>query len=296
MMIALGACLVLAGFPAAPAAERTGEAACGDGSPDAFLSLWVQYWDEYHIVLGSSGFPITYVYVQVYSVPFQKVRFSIPDPPFGIVVGESWYYAFTGTRAGGMEMDFESCQTGFSTLGYLAIFVPPGTTGSCLPWKIDDGCEIEDCSGVVRAAQPRQQVSSDYTSYGCPEFCWQCCDGALPPHTLLPPDGATGVALDATLSWTLPYPDDTSCSASIRISTDAACGSGDVFQIACLEQAFAPGILEPSTTYYWQVTYTTVYSSCYIGTFSSELQSFTTADPLSTTQTTWGRVKAMYRD
>jgi hypothetical protein len=28
--------------------------------------------------------------------PFQKARFTVPDPPFGTVVGENWFYSYTG--------------------------------------------------------------------------------------------------------------------------------------------------------------------------------------------------------
>jgi hypothetical protein len=57
---------------------------------------------------------------------------------------------------------------------------------------------------------------------------------------------------------------------------------------------FDPGPLLPNTTYHWTTSYCNIYnyhSPCAY----SEAWSFTTTDPITTEQTTWGKVKALYR-
>jgi hypothetical protein len=244
------------------------------------------------------GNPIVRIDIIVNSVPFRKARFSLPNPPFGTVVAESWNLLFTGDRTTGIELDLGDCSTGGPVLlGYLLVFVSPGTVGPCTEWKVDDECEIDDCDGVARAAVAWSYLASpNQTDCLC---CFQCCQ-SLPPYDLNPPDGATDVSLDAVLSWTgtefvNPVPPE---ACRVRIGTDPSCETGQTFDVNCQLAAFAPDFLEPGTTYYWQVTWSAATGSgCSSGAHGeSRTQSFTTEGPLSTIPATWGRVKALYRD
>jgi hypothetical protein len=275
-------------------------ASCEDGSIPAYFNLRTVEYQQCPLFLGGAS-PIVYVYVEVYAVPFRKVRLSLPDPPLGTVVGESWNLLFTGDRTTGIEFDLGDCTTaGTVTLGYLVLFVTPGTVSACESWKIDDGCEIEDCDGVTRTgfAQP-YQVSMTGELF-CSLCCWQCCP-SLPQYNLFPPDGEMDVPLDVALSWegTPGYLEPEYFHfCYVRISTDPACGTGQTIMTDCTVEVFSPDFLEPKTTYYWQVGWNAVTGSgCSSGALGeSPIRSFTTAGPLPVSQTTWGRVKAMYRD
>lgn len=274
-------------------------AACGEGSIPAYFNLRTVGYQQCPLFLGGATSPLVFVYVEVYAVPFRKARLSLPDPPIGTVVGESWNLLFVGDRTTGIEFDLGDCTpAGVVTLGYVVLFVAPGTVSACESWKIDDGCEIEDCDGVTRAgfAQPYQVATTLEFCWAC---CWQCCP-SLPQYNLYPPDGETDVALDIALTWegTPLLEPELFHFCYVRISTDPACATGQTIVVDCAIEAFAPDFLEPETTYYWQVGWNAVTGSgCSSGAYGeSPTYSFTTAGPLPATQTTWGRVKAMYRD
>ena len=274
------------------------EAACPEGSTPAYFNLEVATFPNPCTLYFGGPDPLVQVNVVVNAVPFQKARFSLPNPPWGIVIEESWNYPFTGDRTTGMEFDRGDCSPGGPVvLGHLLVFVTPGTMGPCTSWKVDDGCEIDDCDGLTRAAVAWSYLASTMQiDCGC---CFQCCQG-LPPYDLNPPDGATDVALDAVLSWTgtelvNPIPPE---ACRVRIGTDPNCETGQTFDVNCQLAAFAPDFLQPGTTYYWQVTWSAYTGGgCSSGANGeSRTQSFTTAGPLSATPATWGRVKALYRD
>ncbi len=272
------------------------EAACDQGSSPAFFNLVVQQPGACTLYFG--GGPLVQVSVVVHSVPFRRARFALPDPPFGTVVGESWNFSHTGDRTTGIELDLGNCSMGEPVvIGYLSVLVPPGTVSGCVPWKVNDGCEIDDCDDMARSAVAWSYLASaDQGDCGC---CFQCCQ-FLPPYDLNPPDGSADVALDAVLSWTgteliSPEPPE---ACRVRIGTDPQCETGLVFDVNCQLAAFAPDFLQPGTTYYWQVSWSAnTGSGCSSGAHGeSRTQSFTTVGPLATSPVTWGRVKAMYRD
>ena len=86
-----------------------------------------------------------------------------------------------------------------------------------------------------------------------------------------PPNGATGVGLEADLSWT---------TGAGSESFDVYFGlapSAMVFQGSQMGTTFEPGTLGPNTTYYWQIDAVNV-----IGTTAGPVWSFTTGDVAST--------------
>lgn len=277
---------------------------CEDGTTPAYLQLQTTgYAGGYgcELVFDSSA-GIVFVQVTMNAMPARRVRFALPDPPAGTVVGEEWNFPYSGDRLNGLEVDLTGCTgEGLVVLGTLAVFVTPGTKIDCLPWNVAEGCEVQDCDGRWRTAMAWQSSVVDPTvTYTCPLCCWQCCQ-ALPPHTMLPPDGATGVATDLTLSWSGPpyIPDpqlEEFFDVFVRVSTDPACGTGETTTVPPSDRTFAPAGLQLETTYYWQVSWVEYAAGCSSGYEGmSPVQSFTTAEVLAATPSTWGQVKFLYR-
>lgn len=240
------------------------------------------------------------VEVRLFTTPVGKVRFSLPDPPFGTFQGESWNFPFTGDRVNGMEMTLGCTGAGTVTLGTLFVLLGPGENVPCTEWRVDADCEADDCSGnaVLTTVSP-----STFTSVADPftcNTCFQYCEN-LPPFNLYPPDGATSVPLNVELSWEGPIfnSPDPALECGIAIYTDAGCSGGQGFLVPCDAPRIVLSLL-PSTTYYWRASWRIMFGSgCSSGTGDagvSEVHSFTTEGPIAHEPITWGRVKAMYRD
>ncbi len=272
------------------------EASCDPPTPAAHFYLRVeQQYQTCHLNFIPPPIPLVYVYVDVSAVPMTSARLSLPNPPVGIVFNEEWFWPTTGNRMTGMEFDFSACtphdpQYPWLTLGRLTVFVPPGTVANCLPWKIDDGCEITDCDEVARMG-----VAHHYQVTTNPLFCVPCClecCPSLPPYDLFPPNAASRVPLDVEMSWTNWHQQDPKFgTCQVKIGTDPDCADWTNYPLVCGEETFLPNFLEPATTYYWRVYY---QSGCVHS--ESPVHSFTTEGPLPATPASWGRVKAMYRD
>ena len=244
------------------------------------------------------------VNIVAYAVPFQKLRFSLPDPPIGTIVGESWGVSYTGDRINGLEVDMGGCTAaGWVTIGHVDVMVGAEESIPCTVWAMGADCEVQDCAGVwlpARAWDFYEVEDSDHAGQ-CRECFQECYDGGpLPPYNLYPPDGATNVPVDVVLTWDGvpflddPYPDDfTGCS--VVVSSDPSLANGQGGWGHC--NSFAPA-LQPNTTYYWSAGWydTGTWCSDLVFQGATRVYSFTTEAPLSTTTTTWGRVKAMYRD
>jgi len=279
------------GSVASVAAESNASAACEYGQVGYIYLNGVLFGGScppgfnYQCVLEFYSFPLMFVYVQVKAVPFQKIRFTLPDPPQGSILFEQWSYPYTGDRVNGVEMDLGACTPGEDVcLGFIAVSAAP--TG-CPLWYVTPGtAEIQDCDGAW------QDAYSVPSSMGCDNlnYCFQLCPGVR-PYGLYPPDGAASVPLDVELTW---VEGEIYSYCNVRIGTDPACeGARDVFTLDCGTQSFSPSFLQPATTYYWQVF--NAFDACQGGGLSP-LHSFTTEGPVSATPTTWGRVKVMYSD
>lgn len=263
-------------------AQSLGQPSCEDGSAHAFLSLTTAQtpWDGCSVVMEAA--PTLVTVVAGPHVPMTKVRFSIQDPSFGVILDATWDYPFVGTPQTGVEITLPECTSGPTTvLGQMLVFADVSAIdGTCVDWKIDDYPEIEDCNGDVRPALARHHEFS--TAPGC---CGYIDCPSIPPFDLYPPDGATGVPIDVVLSWSGGYG-----YFELEISTDAECYSGQTFSFEDAH-TFAPDFLEHNTTYYWQVGWSDGVE-CGGG---SPRFSFTTMDPVPVETSTWGRIKALYR-
>jgi hypothetical protein len=209
------------------------------------------------------------------------VRFSIPAPSFGAVVAEQYLFPYTGTLANGIELDLGGCQpAGDIHLATLTVLLPAGSVGGCIPWQVDNGCEIVDCTDATRPALPRNHDFAD-----APGCCFYIDCPSLPPYDLFPPGGATSVPLTVALTWTAPP-----LFTEVRVSTDPACYTGQTFYMTGTN-TYSPTFLQPNTTYYWQVG----WSDGLECGGSSPIFSFTTEGPVPTDPQTWGRIKALYQ-
>jgi hypothetical protein len=241
------------------------------------------------------------------SVPIQKVRLTLPDPPIGIVVGESWGVSHTGERTTGMEVDLGTCTNeGTTDIGEMLVFVPEGLTG-CGAWGVNEAtAEVQDCEGIWRPAEnPFFNSAATYgvTCARCPLSCGVC---GLPPYDFYPRDGATNVPLDVTMTWKSdPFPSLPRCSV---VFTNSACEDINQFMVPCNEcptpscdgptdQSFSPNFLQPGTTYYWRAEWGAFGDGgCNSGFYGiGPLHSFTTEPVTATEPVTWGKVKALYR-
>jgi hypothetical protein len=237
-----------------------------------------------------------FVNVILVTDPVSKVRFTLPDPPAGVtVLSETWYFPYTGDRHSGMEMDLGCSASGNVAIGQFAVLLPNPSQVQCGEWRIGDGCEVEDCNGNP---QPSYPIHTRF-GFSCGgSDCFQDCGGRA-PYNLYPPHGATGVPVNATLSWqnAYPYYYGQTGQCSVRIGTTPDCSDAQVVNFSCTAD---PGVvldfLQPSTTYYWQASYYYPADSCVNTDGASTIYSFTTAGPVATQASTWGRVKAMYRE
>lgn len=284
-------CVLLIGlFAAVPVATR---AQCP--APSAYARFNVKTQDTYELCTSNVSGVVT-VLVTVTTLPASKVRFSLPDPPFGIGISEYWE-PHTGDRINGMEFDL-GCTGPQSVqlyLGAITFFV----TGSlpCTTWEVDADCEVEDCNGVPRLAESIHNTFS--TGIEC-VYCFQQCK-YFPPYNLDPPTGATNVSPDAALSfdWDLgPYADDpqSSVTASIAIGTDPNCADWQTVSVNRSTRSIVLDFLEPATTYYWSAIWGDQFTACSPYGARSEVHSFTTAGIVAVEATTWGRIKSMYRE
>jgi hypothetical protein len=83
---------------------------------------------------------------------------------------------------------------------------------------------------------------------------------------------------------------------SAFVGTDPDCSNAQVVEVPHETRKIVLDFLEPGTTYFWRARYFEVYPACQPVGAISEVQSFTTAGVLAVEATTWGKVKAMYRE
>lgn len=257
------------------------EATCFEGTPHTFLRMTTADtpWDGCTVVV-----PGGYALVEVWADPtdpITQIRFSLQNPPFGTVTGETYDFPYTGSLSTGVEIDLGDCSAGtaFRLMTFLLLVTDPGgTIQGCVTWGIDPSPDVTDCHGAVRPATVRHQDFS--AAAGC---CYYIDCPSLPPYDPFPADGATGVPLDVELTWVGSAP----WFYYVDFGTD--CGSLTEYDVS--GPPFSPGPLEPATTYYWYASWT---DGLECGA-ASPVFSFTTEIAVGTEPTTWSRIKNLYR-
>jgi hypothetical protein len=232
---------------------------------------------------------IVQVEIKVLTAPAGKVRFTLPDPPGGVVLSAIWSFPVTGgDLVNGIELDL-GCSGG-GTVGTLTVLF--SSTPLCSPWTTGDA-EVEDCNGNLRPVEVLASLVGGGTCLGCFQHCM-----GLQPSNLFPPDAATDVPTNTTLTWEGGVLGDDYSNCWIRIGTTPDCSDAQLIAVPCTEDHnIVLDFLQPATTYYWQASWQYIADGCSRGTNGiSAVQSFTTEDPLAAEPTTWGRVKSIYRD
>ena len=123
-----------------------------------------------------------------------------------------------------------------------------------------------------------------------------------PPQAPDPPPAAERVPLDQQLSWIQASawscaPALTGRFNNVYFGTESppprVCWGCEFLLVDPITQKFAydPGMLQAATTYYWRVQFV---STAYGSGLSPEWN-FTTGDVVPVTETTWGRIKRIYR-
>lgn len=217
-------------------------------------------------------------------------EFAVEFDPSWSYLGETWDFAAIGNAVAGVTVSYGGCLSAPTHLGVVSLFdygAPPCSEVGVGPAPGNIGIVSTDCSGGV-----------DYLG-GSPILtnCGPC--GVHPPYALQPADGTTGVSLEPTLSWSWDEP--TGCVEGIGLTVYTVLMGTDPDNLteagwADTEKSMTVGLLEPSTLYYWQVEVWDDFYNCPgERTRYSVVQSFTTAGPVPVEQTTWGRIKQLYR-
>lgn len=237
---------------------------------------------------------VTAVVSVVNAHPFQTVRFKAPVPCGMIFGGDTSGYLLAGNSQTGVTVTMPGCTSVFNytpvpVMTIVALVLTPpvsGCTWDVFPADGDSDILLTDCNGnVMKGASARGLYCGDVSPF-------------IGPYLPDPPDGATDVPLNAQLSFT-------GSANEIFMMVDGSpysiwnypvCSAFPYLGVPTCTNPFDPGMLQPNTTYYWRAADSCTY--CQHGEAGySDLWSFTTgAGPVATEQSTWGRVKALYRE
>lgn len=220
------------------------------------------------------------------SLPLSRVRFSAVVPFLANFIADNPVNGIplSGNTQTGIDLLIPACLPAPYELIRI-IFNAPAPLQGPVTWEvaprpIDAKIELADCTGLELTG------SGDYGAL--------CEPGTLlGPYHPTPADGATNVSVDQLLSFV-------GSGNVLLLGLDPQLGDGEV---ACAWYAptpcvfpFDPGTLLPNTTYYWQALNACI--GCEHGEHgASDIWSFTTADvTVPVGKTTWGAVKALYRE
>ena len=212
-------------------------------------------------------------------------------------LGDEWSFSSViGTSVAGVSIGFGGCMTAPTYLGVARFFADPITCADLRivghPTTPSGQIEVVDCNGTLT------YPFSDAISAG-----YEPC-GVRPPANLFPADGAVGISLEPTLTWT--WEPSTGCPGGIgMITCHVYLGTepnnlvkvGTTFPSGPLESyEFTAGPLAPATLHYWRVRLLDDYWNCPGSQEAwSATQSFFTLGSVPVEMTTWGRIKGLYR-
>ena len=227
------------------------------------------------------------------SVEVTGSRFSVPIPEClnPTVVSETVNHAdYLGSFQTGITVTYDGgCQSGLILIGTLTLLF--GDEPACCPFTVlsatgDRWGEAFDCAEVAMYTGTAGVLFKSPGDTSCPIV------GYGPSHTPSPPDEATDVPLDVQLSWV-----ENSWNPCLLLWSGGTLvvgfGTTDPppswFDVS--GPPYDPGPLAPATTYFWRADY--IFEG---KVTSSPIWSFTTATgPTPIRETTWGKVKALYR-
>jgi hypothetical protein len=237
--------------------------------------------------------------VQVHFVHFSHSgatasQFKLDVSPVGwIHLGDSWNLpTVIGTSINGVSLGYGACMAAPTYLGMANFF------GSAAPpcsqiWVVPDpaspsgSIQVVDCAFNLLLAPNSAGVVN----------CGPC--GVKPPENLLPSDGAIAIGLNPTVSWTWEQP--TGCPEGLGYTQFTVYLGTDPNNLTeagwvLTDTQVAVGPLLAGTTYFWQVEVNDGFWECPGSRVAySEVQSFMTEGVIPTDQSTWGKIKSLYR-
>jgi hypothetical protein len=220
----------------------------------------------------------------VFDQPTSGVEFALPSFMDYVCPGSSTSYAFyyptTGEPEVGLTVDFGTCLSGTTLVFTRSVtFEVSCTLGGIMAHTAFGDRQSIGCDAVKRRVTDLSHCTA-------------------PPTNLSPPNGATDVSVTPTFtcSWTGP----TTCPEGIGLviyrvylGTDP-----DDLQFAGWQDfpQVTVGVLEPNTTYYWEMSVWDDFWNCPgVETAWSPVMSFTTEDGVAAEPKTWSSIKARYK-
>ena len=234
-----------------------------------------------------------WVYVLIHhSTPISGVSFSAPIPecfPGAMyVVDETPFLHVTGNSQTGVTLGFGECleppADSYTLVMRIMIIVSNPVSSCCWYYPLPNPetgvgeIEVFDCTDNPVVAQ------------GTPVLVGQ----GFPPQVRdsYPAPGATGVPLDANLSWVVDW-----CSVGLGVGwNDIYFGTNsDPPLVAANSEntTYDPGPLSPGQTYYWKLQ--VVDTDAPGGPTVTPAWDFTTGAAIPVHNSTWGAIKALYQ-
>jgi hypothetical protein len=205
-------------------------------------------------------------------------------------VGDQWNYPAFGDAISGVSISYGACLAAPTFLGVVR-FVGSGLS-NCNELRVgpapgNSSVEAVDCASSLLQLPPSSILVN----------CGPC--GVRPPYNLQPAEGADGVSLIPTLSWSWTEPTGCPEGIGLTIYTAFLGTHPDSLEQAGwvdTQKSVDVGPLDPNTVYYWQVkVFDDFYNCPGDRTANSAVQSFTTAGPVPVGNSTWGRIKDLYK-
>lgn len=254
-------------------------------------------WTEYPTPSGLEGGSVV---ISVYG-RWKAARFAAPMPPcVGITVTNVEPlrgFSMSGTLEDGIEISFGEClEDGIWDILRIDYDPAPWQTPCCpypiLPHPGYGQIELIDCDDNV--VVPTWTAALNFTPQNYQGDCG--VSYAFPATNPVPADGETDVASTVRLEWK--QYGWVGCIIWGFEQWDVYFGTeSNPPLVATLTgfdffyQRYNVGPLTHTTTYYWRI------GGLRDGRpIESPVWSFTTAAPLTTTTSTWGRIKALYRE
>jgi len=217
-------------------------------------------------------------------------EFMLEFPAWWGHLGDEWDYPVIGSSIAGVSVNYGGCLATPTHLGVVRFFdsvAQPCSEVRVGPAPGNTSVESHDCTGSLTFPSGSIVLAN----------CGPC--GVRPPDNLQPADGAVGVSLNPALLWSWEEP--TGCPEGIGLTfftVYMGTDPGNLTEAGWVESdtTLAVGPLQSGTTYYWRVSVFDDFWNCPGDrTVYSAVQSFTTTGPVPVEQTTWGRIKSLYR-
>jgi hypothetical protein len=235
----------------------------------------------------------TAIQLVVFTSEVARLRCTNPAPG-ELIAGINWGWGDYGTN-GAFELD---CNSGLYVLGQVFTLVDDAEINAVREALAATEWEFEACDnrGVFHPAQIILSSPGDESG--------DCFGSCLPirPYAL-DPDGDTDWPLDSPLEFVVPIGalvHGPHGSANVYVGRAPDCSDAELVDSSHNGKAYP--VLQPNTTYYWRIE-TPVSGDvdpdrpCVLQGGVSRVYSFTTADaPLKVEPTSWGKIKALYRE